>query len=40
MIQIWYLYFAEKYWDYIVKLSSLNHCAQVTTLNFDFFNQK
>ena len=40
MIQIWELYFDEKYWDYIVKLSSLNHCAQVALLNSDFFKQK
>ena len=32
MIQIWKLYLAEKYCDYIVKLSSLNHCAQVHCL--------
>ena len=34
------LYFAEKYWDYRVKLSSLNHCTQVALLTSDFFKQK
>ena len=33
MIQIWQLYFAEKYWNYNVKLSSLNYCAQVALIN-------
>ena len=30
----------EKYGDHIVKLSSLNNCAEVALLNSDFFKQK
>ena len=26
-----------KYWEYIAKLSSLNHCPQLALLNSDFF---
>ena len=32
-------YTAEKYWEYIVKLSSLNHSAQVAILNSDILTK-
>jgi hypothetical protein len=40
MIQFWLFYTAEKYWEYMVKLSSLDHSAQLALLNSDFFLTK